>query len=70
MIAGLTMSEKRDATLAKIETNSNNLDLGRLYGGILDDRWLVIITVIVMMAFGVVYYLFATPVYRDRKSVV
>ncbi|WAT02541.1 polysaccharide biosynthesis tyrosine autokinase [Rouxiella chamberiensis] len=63
------MSEKRDATLAKIETNSNNLDLGRLYGGILDDRWLVIITVIVMMAFGVVYYLFATPVYSTDAMV-
>lgn len=63
------MSEKRDATLAKIETNSNNLDLGRLYGGILDDRWLVAITVAVMMVFGVIYYFFATPVYSTDAMV-
>jgi len=63
------MSEKRDATLAKIETNSNNLDLGRLYGGILDDRWLVAITVAVMMVFGVVFYFFATPVYSTDAMV-
>jgi tyrosine-protein kinase Etk/Wzc len=43
------MSEKKDAGFAKMETNANSLDLGRLYGAILDDRRLVIITVVVMI---------------------
>ncbi|MCC3703435.1 polysaccharide biosynthesis tyrosine autokinase [Rouxiella badensis] len=63
------MSEKRDATLAKIENNANNLDLGRLYGAILDDRWLVVITVAVMMVFGVIFYFFATPIYSTDAMV-
>ncbi|CAM3457951.1 tyrosine-protein kinase [Rouxiella silvae] len=63
------MSEKQDATLAKIEKNSNNLDLGRLYGAILDDRWLVAITVAVMMVFGVIFYFFATPIYSTDAMV-
>jgi tyrosine-protein kinase Etk/Wzc len=63
------MSEKKDAGFAKMETNANSLDLGRLYGAILDDRRLVIITVVVMMLLGVVFYFFATPIYSTDAMV-
>ncbi|NIF23025.1 polysaccharide biosynthesis tyrosine autokinase [Candidatus Pantoea multigeneris] len=63
------MSDKHDAILASAENNANNLDLGKLYGAILDDRWIVIISVVIMMMVGTVYTLFATPIYSSDAMV-
>ncbi|OMQ23067.1 tyrosine-protein kinase Wzc [Serratia oryzae] len=54
------MSEKNRATLSK----NDEIDLKRLFGEILDNRWLIIAVTSVFLTLGVLYSLMATPVYR------
>ncbi|MCA6914329.1 tyrosine-protein kinase Wzc [Pectobacterium versatile] len=56
------MTEK---TLAKVsETNSDEIDLGRLLGTLLDNRWLIIGVTAVFTVLGIMYAMLATPVYK------
>lgn len=54
------MSEKNRATVNK----NDEIDLKRLFGEILDNRWLIIAVTSVFLTLGVLYSLLATPVYR------
>jgi tyrosine-protein kinase Etk/Wzc len=49
--------------------DSDEIDLGRLYGEILDHRKLIIILTIVITLLAVTYALFATPVYQATAMI-
>ncbi|MFK3698270.1 Wzz/FepE/Etk N-terminal domain-containing protein, partial [Serratia bockelmannii] len=57
----------------KMNTAANNsndeIDLGRLLGTLLDHRWLIIGVTALFAVVGVVYSLFATPVYQSDALV-
>ncbi|UYA59597.1 Tyrosine-protein kinase [Pectobacterium sp. F1-1] len=46
------------------ETNSDEIDLGRLLGTLLDHRWLIIGVTAIFTIIGILYATFATPIYR------
>ncbi|ACT12345.1 MULTISPECIES: tyrosine-protein kinase Wzc [Pectobacterium] len=46
------------------ETNTDEIDLGRLLGTLLDNRWLIIGVTAVFTIFGILYATFATPIYK------
>ncbi|MEQ9881865.1 tyrosine-protein kinase Wzc [Pectobacterium brasiliense] len=46
------------------ETNSDEIDLGRLFGTLLDNRWLIIGVTAVFTIIGILYATFATPFYK------
>ncbi|MFC0229296.1 tyrosine-protein kinase Wzc [Serratia aquatilis] len=48
---------------------SDEIDLGRLLGEIIDGRWLIIGITAAFLTFGILYSLFATPVYRADAMV-
>ncbi|WP_350316942.1 tyrosine-protein kinase Wzc [Pectobacterium aroidearum] len=47
------------------ETNSDEIDLGRLLGTLLDHRWLIIGVTAIFTIIGILYATFATPIYRS-----
>ncbi|MFP9531165.1 tyrosine-protein kinase Wzc [Pectobacterium brasiliense] len=46
------------------ETNTDEIDLGRLLGTLLDNRWLIIGVTAVFTILGILYATFATPIYK------
>ncbi|MCA5918286.1 tyrosine-protein kinase Wzc [Pectobacterium brasiliense] len=46
------------------ETNTDEIDLGRLLGTLLDNRWLIIGVTAVFTILGILYASFATPIYK------
>ncbi|RJL38795.1 tyrosine-protein kinase Wzc [Pectobacterium carotovorum] len=56
------MTEKTSAKVS--ETNSDEIDLGRLLGTLLDNRWLIIGVTAVFTVLGIMYAMLATPVYK------
>ncbi|MCG8706896.1 tyrosine-protein kinase Wzc [Brenneria sp. 4F2] len=46
------------------ETTSDEIDLGRLLGTLLDNRWLIIGVTAVFAIIGILYATLATPIYR------
>ncbi|MGL4684636.1 MAG: Wzz/FepE/Etk N-terminal domain-containing protein, partial [Gibbsiella quercinecans] len=48
---------------------SDEIDLGRLFGEIVDSRWLIIGVTAIFLSLGILYCLFATPVYRADAMV-
>lgn len=48
---------------------SDEIDLGRLFGELIDNRWLIIAITTLFLVFGILYCLFATPVYRADAMV-
>lgn len=57
------MSEKNRVNLSGSD-KTEEIDLGRLFGELLDNRWLIIGVTSVFIALGITYSLFATPIYR------
>ncbi|VXC65270.1 cryptic autophosphorylating protein tyrosine kinase Etk [Enterobacterales bacterium 8AC] len=57
------MSEKSRININRNEKN-DEIDLKRLFGEILDNRWLIIAVTSVFLTFGILYSLLATPIYR------
>ncbi|MEH0876420.1 tyrosine-protein kinase Wzc [Pectobacterium cacticida] len=56
------MTEK---TAVKVsETNTDEIDLGRLLGTLLDNRWLIIGVTAVFTALGIMYAILSTPIYK------
>ncbi|CAB0151202.1 Putative tyrosine-protein kinase in cps region [Pseudidiomarina piscicola] len=50
---------------AKVDRHDDDeIDLGRLFGLLIDRRWLIISVTFVFMVFGVVYAVLSTPVYQ------
>ncbi|UEM38261.1 tyrosine-protein kinase Wzc [Pectobacterium aquaticum] len=56
------MTEKTSVKVS--ETNSDEIDLGRLLGTLLDNRWLIIGVTAVFTVLGIMYAMLATPVYK------
>ncbi|MEI7251154.1 MULTISPECIES: tyrosine-protein kinase Wzc [Pectobacterium] len=56
------MTEKTSVKVS--ETNSDEIDLGRLLGTLLDNRWLIIGVTAVFTVLGILYAMLATPVYK------
>ncbi|PWC09733.1 tyrosine-protein kinase Wzc [Brenneria corticis] len=46
------------------ETNSDEIDLGRLLGTLLDNRWLIIGVTALFAIVGILYVTLATPIYK------
>lgn len=46
------------------QTDSDEIDLGKLFGALLDHRWIIILTTFLFATIGVVYALLATPIYK------
>ncbi|MEH2919961.1 tyrosine-protein kinase Wzc [Samsonia erythrinae] len=46
------------------ETNTDEIDLGRLLGTLLDHRWLIIGVTALFTIIGILYATFATPIYK------
>ncbi len=46
------------------DTASDEIDLGRLFGMLLDAKWVIIGTTFLFAVLGVVYALMATPIYK------
>ncbi|MEZ8195301.1 polysaccharide biosynthesis tyrosine autokinase [Vibrio cortegadensis] len=46
------------------DTNSDEIDLGKLFGILLDAKWMIIAVTFVFAAIGVAYALLATPIYK------
>ncbi|MFJ5421787.1 tyrosine-protein kinase Wzc [Pectobacterium parvum] len=56
------MTEKTSVKAS--EKNSDEIDLGRLLGTLLDNRWLIIGVTAVFTILGIMYAMLATPVYK------
>ncbi|MFJ5481837.1 tyrosine-protein kinase Wzc [Pectobacterium actinidiae] len=56
------MTEKTSVKVS--ETSSDEIDLGRLLGTLLDNRWLIIGVTAVFTVLGIMYAMLATPVYK------
>ncbi|KHN54697.1 tyrosine-protein kinase Wzc [Pectobacterium fontis] len=56
------MTEKTSVKVS--ETSSDEIDLGRLLGTLLDNRWLIIGVTAVFTLLGIMYAMLATPVYK------
>jgi tyrosine-protein kinase Etk/Wzc len=48
---------------------SDEIDLGRLLGDLIDNRWLIIGVTTLSLTLGILYCLFATPIYRTDAMV-
>ncbi|MBC7006643.1 polysaccharide biosynthesis tyrosine autokinase [Photobacterium sp. BZF1] len=46
------------------QSDSDEIDLGKLFGVLLDNRWIIIFTTFLFATIGVVYTLLATPIYK------
>ncbi|RLM26393.1 tyrosine-protein kinase [Brenneria alni] len=46
------------------ETNSDEIDLGRLLGTLLDNKWLIIGVTVLFTIVGILYATLATPIYK------
>lgn len=57
------MSEKNKVNSSGID-KSDDIDLGRLFGELIDSRWLIIGITSIFLILGILYSLFSTPVYR------
>ncbi|MBA0167775.1 tyrosine-protein kinase Wzc [Pectobacterium sp. CFBP8739] len=56
------MTEKTSVKVS--ETHSDEIDLGRLLGTLLDNRWLIIGVTAVFTVLGIMYAMLATPIYK------
>ncbi|MBA5599871.1 tyrosine-protein kinase Wzc [Pectobacterium aroidearum] len=56
------MTEKTSVKVS--ETHSDEIDLGRLLGTLLDNRWLIIGVTALFTVLGIMYAMLATPVYK------
>lgn len=61
--SGIPMAEK--ISVKASETDSDEIDLGRLLGTLLDHRWLIIGVTAIFTIIGILYATLATPIYRS-----
>ncbi|WP_419687183.1 tyrosine-protein kinase Wzc [Serratia marcescens] len=62
------MTEKNRAVSSASKENEE-VDLGRLIGTLIDHRWLIIGVTVLFAVIGIVYSLFATPIYQADATV-
>lgn len=58
------MSVNPSSTQKSPSSNNDVIDLGKLFGILLDHRWFIIFTTFVFAVLGVSYALLATPIYK------
>jgi len=58
------MVNKKSDSSQKIADAKDEIDVARLYGSIIDHRWLIIGVTALFAVIGVIYSILATPVYR------
>ncbi|OEF22721.1 polysaccharide biosynthesis tyrosine autokinase [Vibrio rumoiensis] len=58
------MSVNQNNTQKSPSSNNDVIDLGKLFGILLDHRWFIILTTFVFAVLGVSYALLATPIYK------
>ena len=51
-------------TQPNTSSGSDEIDLGKLFGILIDSRWLIIITTFIFALIGISYALLATPIYK------
>lgn len=51
-------------TQPNTSSGSDEIDLGKLFGILIDSRWLIIITTFIFACIGISYALLATPIYK------
>lgn len=64
----MTMTEKNRAVSTASKENED-VDLGRLVGTLIDHRWLIIGITSLFAVIGIIYTLFATPIYQADATV-
>lgn len=52
------------ATRSSVDSQSDEIDLGKLFGILLDAKWIIIITTFVFAVLGVAFALLSTPIYK------
>ncbi|MGK0270231.1 MAG: tyrosine-protein kinase Etk/Wzc [Cocleimonas sp.] len=52
------------ASQAKSSSDADEIDLGKLFGVLIDNRWRIIAVTAIFAAFGIAYALLATPIYK------
>lgn len=60
-----TMTEQKSPKIRTSESNSSDeIDLARLFGLLMDKKWLIIFTTAAFTFIGIIYALMATPIYK------
>lgn len=62
------MADKNRVNVSQNDS-SDELDIGRLLGELIDNRWLIIGITAIFLTFGIIYCLFATPIYSANSIV-
>lgn len=62
------MADKNRVNVSQNDS-SDELDIGRLLGELIDNRWLIIGITAIFLTFGIIYCLFATPIYSANAIV-
>lgn len=57
-------SSTQKSTTPNTHSNSDVIDLGKLFGILLDHKWIIILTTFIFAVLGVSYALLATPIYK------
>ncbi|MBY7766015.1 polysaccharide biosynthesis tyrosine autokinase [Vibrio fluvialis] len=52
------------ATRSSVDSQSDEIDLGKLFGILLDAKWVIIITTFVFAVLGAAFALLSTPIYK------
>ncbi|QKE33109.1 polysaccharide biosynthesis tyrosine autokinase [Vibrio fluvialis] len=52
------------ATRSSVDSQSDEIDLGKLFGILLDAKWIIIITTFVFAVLGAAFALLSTPIYK------
>ncbi|HHQ6617545.1 TPA: tyrosine-protein kinase Wzc [Serratia fonticola] len=58
------MLDKNKNIASQSSTNNDDIDLGRLIGTLIDNRWLIIGVTSLFAVIGILYVTFATPIYQ------
>ncbi|MFZ6044478.1 Wzz/FepE/Etk N-terminal domain-containing protein, partial [Vibrio natriegens] len=48
----------------QVKQDSDEIDLGKLFGILIDNRWLIIAVTFMFAIVGIAYALMATPIYK------
>ncbi|PKH20154.1 tyrosine-protein kinase Wzc [Enterobacterales bacterium CwR94] len=63
------MIDKKSISTQKNTDAKDEIDLGRLYGSLLDHRWLIAGVTVFFTLLGVLYSMFSTPVYQASSMI-
>ncbi|MBT2916582.1 Wzz/FepE/Etk N-terminal domain-containing protein, partial [Vibrio anguillarum] len=48
----------------RVDTTSDEIDLGKLFGLLLDGKWIILATTTFFAIFGIAFALLSTPIYK------